>query len=232
MSDEYLHPQELLNEAHRTGRVINARGVAIEAHSQISLIFSQALSAFVAKERPKTVVEIGMAQGFSTLAILSTLPDGGALISVDPFQDSEYDGAGKSQVARSTRAAAHQLIAEPDYLALPKMVERGLKVDFAYVDGMHTFDYVLLDAFYLDKLIPAGGVIAFNDCGFRSIHKFLRYFRKHRDYSEIDLGLPRDCRGANPVITLLRTLTGRSNQDRYFRKISSWEPEHNFLRPF
>ncbi len=232
MPDTPVPPLALLEAAYKTGLVGNSRGVQMAAHSQITPIFAQALSAFVQKAQPRTVVEIGMAQGFSTLAILSTLPQDGVLISVDPFQDTEYAGVGKAQVARSTRAAAHKLVTEVDYLALPRMIEQGLSVDFAYIDGMHTFDYVLLDAFYLDKLVSVGGAIAFNDCGFRSIHKFLKYFKNHRNYAEIDVGLPRDFRGANPLITLIRTLTGRSNQDRYFRKISAWEPEHNFFRDF
>ncbi len=232
MPDGLLHPKALLDDAYRTGSVTNAHGVAVSAHSQITPIFAQALCDFVEREQPKTVVEVGMALGFSSLAILSALPEDGILISVDPFQDTDYEGAGMAQVARSTHAKRHRLVAEADYLALPKMIEQGLKVDFAYIDGMHTFDYVLLDAFYLDKLVPVGGAIAFNDCGFRSIHKFLHYFVKHRKYIEIDVGLPRNFRGANPIKTLIRTMTRRSNQDRYFRKVADWEPEHNFFRNF
>ncbi len=107
-----------------------------------------------------------------------------------------------------------------------------MQADLVYIDGMHTFDYVALDAFYAHKLVRAGGIVAFNDCGFRSIHKFLRYFVKHREYEEIDVGLEPDYRGGNALITASRRLTGRSNQDRYFRKKSDWEPPHNFFRTF
>ena len=83
-----------------------------------------------------------------------------------------------------------------------------------------------------DKLLRVGGVLAFNDCGFRSIHKFLRFFRQHRHYEELDAGLPADYRGGNPLITLARRIEGRSNQDRYFRKLDRWEGEHNYFRRF
>ena len=73
---------------------------------------------------------------------------------------------------------------------------------------------------------------AFNDCGFRSIHKFLKYFPKHRQYEELDVGLKPDFTGANPLFTAIRRATGRSNQDRYFRKLSDWEPPHNFFKSF
>jgi hypothetical protein len=75
-------------------------------------------------------------------------------------------------------------------------------------------------------------VIAFNDCGFRSIHKFLKFFVKNRKYQEFDAGLKADYRGRNPLVSLMRRLEGRSNQDRYFRKLESWEPVHNYFRNF
>ena len=41
--------------------------------------------------------------------------------------------------------------------------------DLVYVDGHHSFDYVLLDFFYADQLLGAGGVVGFNDCGWPSV---------------------------------------------------------------
>ncbi len=195
-------------------------------------VFAAALTRQVAALKPRLVLEIGMANGLSSLAILAGLPPQGRLISIDPFQDSQWGGAGRSRVAQTDRAHSHELRQELDYLALPQMIAEGLTIDFAYIDGMHTFDYVALDAFYVDKLLTVGGVAAFNDCGFRSIHKFLRFFRSHRHYEEVESGLKPDHRGANPLVTLIRRLEGRSNQDRYYRKLDTWEPEHNYFRNF
>jgi predicted O-methyltransferase YrrM len=224
-------PAQLLSQAHASGRVIDAGGVERRVNSEISPRLSDALTRLVAREQPRLVVEVGMACGFSSLAILSALPDGGKLISIDPYH-GDYHRIGETLVQRSDRADAHQLVEEPDFLALPKMVEDGLVVDLAYIDGMHTFDYVALDAFYCDKLVRPGGIIAFNDCGFRSIHKFLKYFVRHRHYEEIDVGLEPDYQGRNALVSAWRRIEGRSSSDRYFRKLDSWEPEHNFFRSF
>ena len=140
-----------------------------ELRGTISRPLANALTAMVARVKPKLCVEIGMAFGISTLAILEGLDDEGRLISIDPFQTEHYAGFGRALVARTDRADRHELIESPDYLALPRLLADGAAIDFAYVDGMHTFDYVALDAFYLDKLLPVGGVVGFNDCGFRSI---------------------------------------------------------------
>jgi predicted O-methyltransferase YrrM len=204
----------------------NAIDAAIEPR------FARALRAEVFRTKPKLAIEIGMANGISTLAILSGLPSGAQLISIDPFQDTQWKSAGRELIARSDRACDHSVRTEPDYLALPALIREGVTVDFAYIDGMHTFDYVSLDAFFVDKLLRVGGVVAFNDCGFRSIHKFLKLFRSHRRYEEIDVGLTPDYRGRNPLISAARRMSGRSNQDRYFRKFEQWEPPHNFFRQF
>lgn len=209
-----------------------AEALARPVDAAIAPRFAEALTRQVKACRPKLAVEIGMANGISTLAILAGLEPGARLISIDPFQDSNWHGAGRSLVARSDRGASHELRQKPDYLALPALLSEGIQVDFAYIDGMHTFDYVALDAFYIDKLLPVGGVVGFNDCGFRSVHKFLRFWRGHRRYEELDAGLAPDFRGGNPLITLIRRIEGRSNQDRYFRKLESWEPEHNYFRRF
>lgn len=201
-------------------------------HAAIEPRLAVALRDQVSRLKPRLAIEIGMANGISTLAILAGLPAGSRLISIDPYQDTEWASAGRKLVARSDRAADHLILTEPDYLALPALLRDQACVDFAYVDGMHTFDYVTLDAFFVDKLLPVGGVVAFNDCGFRSIHKFLKMFQSHRKYEELDVGLVPDYRGRNPLVTAVRRITGRSNQDRYFRKLEQWEPPHNFFRPF
>jgi hypothetical protein len=106
-------------------------------------------------------------------------------------------------------------------------VHRSLtKIDLAYIDGWHTFDYVLLDFFYVDKMLRRGGVVGFNDAGWRSVLRVLRFVTTHRRYQEIDVGLPRTYESRVKVIgPLIKRLEGRSNCDRYFRKSEDWEPQ-------
>lgn len=214
--------------AERPGR----DAVGREIHSTIPPHFADALTRAVAEQEPKLVVEIGMAFGASSLAILRGLGPGGKLISIDPFQTADWGGIGKAHVDETDQAHQHELIEEPDFLALPRLLEAGTVVDFSYIDGMHTFEYVLLDAFYLDKMTPVGGVIGFNDCQWRSVHKCLNYFRSHRRYEEIDVGLPSNYTARNPLFSVIRRFERRSDQDRYFRKVESWEPAGSFYRAF
>jgi hypothetical protein len=127
-------------------------------------------------------------------------------------------------------------VEEADYLSLPRMLGRGTQVDFGYVDGWHTFDYTLLDFWYLDKMLAVGGHVAFNDCGWRAVSKAIGFLLTHRKYSEIDVGLTPS---VVPGRELIRFATGkwgrhykRMNHDRYFRKDEAWEPGHDFFKSF
>jgi predicted O-methyltransferase YrrM len=202
--------------------------------STIAREYAEALHQAVRRHRPQTVVEVGLGNGASAVAIASALAGngGGRLISIDPYQRAQFGGRGLEAVARWGLGEYHELIEEPSYLALPGLLRRGVKVDFAYIDGWHSFDYVLVDYFFLDKLLPAGGIVGFNDTGFRSVDKVLRFMKRYRKYAEIDVGLRRAYEGRNPVFTLRRRLMRLQTQDRYFQKQCDWEPRWDFYARF
>lgn len=224
----------VLDEIYRTGRVQDERGVEYKLHSGISKRHAETLYGLVRRFRPEQVVEVGLAYGLSALAILQALQDNGTgrLLSIDPYQNTDWHGVALSNIRRAGLAARHEWIAEASYLALPDLLQRKLTIQFAYVDGWHTFDYVLLDFFYLDKMLSAGGVIGFNDCGLPAIDRVLSFLRTHRRYAEIREGVPRDYRGRNALITVARWLLRKPRSDRYFIKRETWEPSWNFYKRF
>jgi predicted O-methyltransferase YrrM len=195
----------------------------------------------VRRARPALVIEVGMAFGVSSLAILTALRDGGQgkLISIDPVQTSDWKGCGRVAVEQAGFGDRHELVEDYDYNALPRLLASGVRCDFAYIDGWHTFDYALLDWWYLDKMLSVDGIVGFNDCGWPAVDKVIRFVLSHRKYNEVDSGLPIEyvCLGRRRE--LLRRLTlGRKQQwysqaqDRYFRKAAEWEPRWDFFAPF
>jgi predicted O-methyltransferase YrrM len=202
--------------------------------STIHREYAEALHAAVRRFRPQTVVEVGLANGASAVAIAAALRTngGGRLISIDPNQREQFHSRGLEALERSGLAQFHELIEEPSYLALPALLRRGIKAEFAYVDGWHSFDYVLVDFFYVDKLLAPGGVVGFNDAGLRSVDKVLRFALRYRKYAEIGVGLKPVFRGRNPLFTLRRRLLRIQAQDRYFQKQCDWEPRWDFFAPF
>jgi hypothetical protein len=133
-------------------------------------------------------LEIGMARGSSTLAILSALPSDGHLTSIDPFQLREqdgYGGAGVRVVAETGYANRHTLLAEFDYVALPRLVDEGRRFQFVFIDGYHAFDYAMLNFFYANLLVPPHGIVAFHDSGWPSIYRVCEFVEKQVGYARI-----------------------------------------------
>lgn len=227
--------QDVLSEILRTGQVRHPDGNVLKVVANISKEYSNALHNFVLERKPRLCVEIGMAYGVSTLSILSALQktNSGNLISIDPYIGWPSGRiVALHQVALARAESMHSHWHECSYTALPRMLEQGMKPDLIYIDGNHNFDYVFTDAFYADKLLRVGGVIAFNDCGWRPVHKVLCFLKAYRHYRELDVGLPRAYRGRNYIYSFIKRLEGRSSSDRYFEKADNWEPDHGFYRPF
>lgn len=214
----------LLEQIVAHGSAERRDGTPIRLHSQISRPHAEALQRLVERRKPERALEIGMAYGVASLAILGA----GArrLTSIDPFQSADWEGVGRHGVERAGFAERHTLIEQPDHLALPQLVQGGERVQLAYIDGWHTFDHTLLDFFYVDKLLDVGGVVAFNDCSLRAVHRVTRFVTTHRHYREIDAGLPRT------YASLRARLQRRQQEDRYFEKLADEQPSWDFYAPF
>lgn len=219
-----------------------ASGEPVPLDSNIPLHYAQALYNVVRQERPRVIVEVGLAYGASALTMLTALRDngdGGRLISIDPMQTRHWKGCGVAAIARAGLADQHQLVEDYDYHALPRLLADGVTCQFAYIDGWHTFDYTLVDFWYIDKMMPAGGVVAFNDCGWPAVDKVIKFVLTHRRYTELNVGLPMEIAGYSRQRELLRRLClgrkedwYRHDEDRYFRKAEAWEPRWDFFAEF
>jgi predicted O-methyltransferase YrrM len=82
----------VLKEMLDTGVARGQAGNSIPIHSNIPGYYAEALFRTVLQALPSLVIEIGMAFGVSSLAILAALHragDTGRLISIDPFQSTQ-----------------------------------------------------------------------------------------------------------------------------------------------
>jgi predicted O-methyltransferase YrrM len=225
----------VLQEVFTTHLVTDTAGHAYPLYANISVEHANALYRTIKTCQPQVVIEIGMAYGISALAILSALADSGgngSLISIDPEQSTGARNIGILNVQRSGLIERHRLIEEFDYLALPPLLKDRLSVDFAYVDGWHTFDYTLLDFFYIDKMLNEGGIVAFNDCSLPAVNKVLRFAITHRKYRELNVGLKPSYLTRNIRNAIRNVFTLTSKQDRYFQKQAGWEPAWDFFVDF
>jgi predicted O-methyltransferase YrrM len=136
------------------------------------------LQRIISDVRPAVSLEIGCAYGVSTLYICEAIASLGIRarhIVMDPFQSTQWNGIG----LRNARMAGFDSIIEfhekRSELVLPALLERGEAIDFALIDGWHTFDQVMVEFYYLNRLLRIGGVLAFDDADRRSVNRVIRH---------------------------------------------------------
>jgi predicted O-methyltransferase YrrM len=227
-------PCPLLNDLLAGVPVVMPDGATTTRLGALRPPYADALFQTIRTHKPAHALEIGMGFGLSALTILAAMEQNalGDLISIDPFQhEPRLQRMGPRHVELAGYAHRHQLLDQPDYTALPRLLAEGRRFQFAYIDGNHNLDYVMVDFFYVDRLIDVGGIVAFNDCHLRAVSTTIRTMLSHRRYREIEVGLPRDF-GRDPATYLSKRLQGRDARDRYFVKLDNWEPEGTLDRGY
>ena len=130
---------------------------------------------------------------------------------------------------------------------LPKLLEKGVVLDLAFIDGWHTFDYTLLDFFYIDKMLRPGGVVLLHDRSWPSKQKVMRFIKTHRKYRELPVrssvgpASSNGCAvssaakwhwlGGAPFGIVTAAIANRP-EIAAFLKLESFEPDHRFFHRF
>jgi hypothetical protein len=200
------------------------REAALEQFDGLMPTEVDVLQELVRASGARDALEIGMARASSSVAILSALPAEGHLTSIDPFQlrkEDGYDGAGVRVVEQAGFRNRHTLLAEYDYIALPRLVGEGRQFQFVFIDGYHAFDYAMLDFFYANLLVPPNGIVAFHDSGWPSIYRVCEFVERGVGYARIGpppalAGLHWTRRGARLAWQKL-TGNGQQADERRFR---------------
>lgn len=198
-----------------------------------------------------TSLETGVAFGLSTLAICEALQasglEGVKHYGIDPEQITVHGGSAIANLRRAGLSQYFELIESPSHLALPKLLEAGTRLDFAFIDGWHTFDYTLLDFFYIDKMLRPGGCVVLHDTEWPSKMKVIGYIMTHRRYRLLDIPeIPgpswrRRVRGS--LLSGLRWVRGAPRQQVFssmawlpriacFQKLEEYEPNYDFFHNF
>ncbi len=142
------------------------------------------LYSLVRHARPTTSIEVGMANGLSTLFIAAALRDNGSgrHIAIDPFQTTAWRGAGTAVLRRAGLERFVEVREDYSHRALPDLEREGVRAQFAFIDGAHLFDYVITDFLCIDRVLEVGGLIAFDDSDWPAVRRAIRFVLANRDY--------------------------------------------------
>jgi hypothetical protein len=138
-------------------------------HNHVKSSFSRILQEVIV---PKVTIELGVFEGETTFNIAHLLVHRNPKYkhyAIDPFRASEnlkqevVDKAKKQFISNMVEFPQVELIEKPSFEGLLELHQRGIKVDFIYVDGSHFAKDVLSDAVLGFELLNLGGVMLFDD---------------------------------------------------------------------
>lgn len=151
-------------------------------HSEVSKKEGEFLQKIISDNKFKNTLEVGCAYGISSVYICAATSqyDGYSHTIIDPFQE-HWKHIGVLNLKRNNWNN-FELIENFSEIALPQLLEKNKKYDFAFIDGWHTFDHVMVDFFYINRMLRVGGVIAFHDLNMISQKKLFRYILNYPCY--------------------------------------------------
>jgi len=262
---------QVLEAIYQTGRCVDLAGKERKVAGGVPREDALILQDMVRFVKAKTTLETGVSFGLSTLAICealketspstdsagpeqppianrqSTVPAGVRHYGVDREQSTAVGGAALANLKRAWLDSVFELLEGPSHLMLPKLLERGVVLDLAFIDGWHTFDYTLLDFFYIDKMLRPGGVVLLHDRSWPSKQKVIRFIRTHRRYKELPVRSatrPGSFRWMRRVIAakwhwlrgapfgIVTSAIANRPEIAAFLKLESFEPDYRFFRNF
>ncbi len=178
---------QLLETILESGQFEGPDGQLVKVRANIPREEGRFLQEVVKRIKPTVSLEVGLAYGISAMFICDALEKvpGTRHIVIDPYQRTATWGFGAG--LHNLKKSGHEDIIEfhdsDSQRVLPELAVGGLKVDFAFIDGGHTFDHCLVDFFYIDRMLRVGGVVAFDDSNWPTISKVIRFVVSNRNYS-------------------------------------------------
>ena len=174
----------------------------------------------------RRTLEVGLANGVSAVAICEALDgrEGARHVAIDPYQTEGFEGLGMRNLERAGHGALVELYEEPSYRALPRLEAAGTRLDLAFIDGWHTFDFALVDFFYIDRMLRVGGVVAFDDADWPSVRRVLRFvvanlpYEVHRTLPPEEIHKSRERRAYEAALGLSSRLVGAAGRLPRLRK--------------
>jgi predicted O-methyltransferase YrrM len=177
----------VLEELIRTGVSPTPEGATVPLQSNVLADEAEFLSGVVRELKSARTLEVGLAMGCSALAICDAISGtaGARHLVIDPRQNARplWAGIGLHNLDRAGFTPLVEFHEQPSYRALARLEAEGRRIDFAFIDGFHTFDYAFVDFFLVDKLLEVGGAVAFDDADWPSVRRVVRYAATNLAYT-------------------------------------------------
>lgn len=204
---------EYLKNLFETNKAINAKGESVELNSSVDRQEAEFIFELITGNQLRSAIEIGCAMGVSSLAIADALKKvtGGDYrhYIIDPYQTTEWQSIGITGLQRNG-FTKHTLLERGSEFALPDLCEQGMRFDFGFIDGWHTFDHTLLDFFYINRMLSVGGIVVIDDICMPGINKCVRYISNYPAYEYCSHVPSPSITVQRKLLDMFRSVTGLS----------------------
>lgn len=165
---------------------INNTGEKIPLHSHTSKeqgLFLQNIFDIV---KPDKSLEVGFAYGISAMFILEKHHQNGssegAHIVIEP--DNYWGTAAVYNIEKEGLGKYLEIRKDYSDKILIQLFQENYRIQYAYIDTTKLFDVVLLDFYFINKILDVGGVVILDDCGgyWPGIQKVARFINSLPHY--------------------------------------------------
>jgi predicted O-methyltransferase YrrM len=152
-----------------------------------------ALGELALSEGVNSSLEVGLGLGVASLllaaAVIENAGERARHVTIDPFQDESWRGAGRRTLRDAGGAGFCELIEEESQLALPRLAGEGRRFGLALIDGDHRFEGAFVDMYFADRLLEPGGLMVADDLWMPAIASAVSYLETNLGYEPVE-GLP------------------------------------------
>jgi predicted O-methyltransferase YrrM len=121
------------------------------------------LLALIAPIEPKTMVEIGVNEGLTAMAVLREIPSIEHYIGIDV--DAAYRFEIPAQQVERTDQPGRLVSGDPRFELRFRGAEMPTSCDVMFIDGDHGKNAVLADSLWATEIVAPGGLIIWHDYG-------------------------------------------------------------------
>ncbi len=159
-------------------------GAWYELTSSVSRAEANFLRELINTYKPKATLEIGCAEGISSMVICETIGPDKIHMIIDPNQGGNWKNMGINNLKKSG-LNNYTLIEDYSEFVLPMLLKEGKQFDFIFVDGWHTFDHVMVEFFYINRLLKREGIVAFDDVSLIPLNRLMRYISNYPNFEAV-----------------------------------------------
>ncbi len=151
----------------------------------ISMEEAEFIYGFLKSRKIKKTLETGLAYGCSAAHIIAAT--GGRHYAMDPYQ-KRYSDRGLKNIKRLGLDRFLSFKNSHAHTVLPELLKKGEKIEFAFIDGSHLFDDILIDFYFIDLMLVKGGYVLFHDSRLETTQHAVSWIRNNKkNYVFVDI---------------------------------------------